>query len=549
MTIDHHTRPQASRPRAALRDCCEEACPAGARNNYFLGKQLTPDSFRLEQAYGMERRRLLNRALYGWGVVYGFALDDRGGAGELAVGEGLALDELGRELIQARGATLTLDDIVVLDERGQPIEAEDCGLEDRLAKTDPREDDCWLFAAHYAERTLGPVTLRDPCSCDRQEWDQTCETIVFSLRRIDCEDCCRPWHCELSCDCAPDTPCCGEHAHRDNDGERQALEEELRKRISEAGEDKKRIAELREEYARKLAALGDEDDVAERAPHGRGGCACLCEHLTGLTLGDDCVRLREVGACTRADLAHPVPLACLRLARDECGTWSIAGVADACGPRRLVKRNDLLFDLINGCDVTRIVEVGWPWGRRQVVPFDDFLAALGWPGDERYSDQPTRDFWVRFSRPVRIDSLGPEIFSMTVTSDHNDDFWRQEYRVPILSVDTDAVAAEPGDPDGHARSARIVVATAWLRNTATDDDTIFAQGETRVEIRFFGDLVEDCLGQTVDANRRGRARAPSGSDGPGDTYLSTFTVGQRAVPTPTETRPTNRGRRPTAAAS
>ena len=36
----------------------------------------------------------------------------------------------------------------------------------------------------------------------------------------------------------------------------------------------------------------------------------------------------------------------------------------ACGPRRLVKRNDLLFDLIRGCDLTRISAIGWrDWHR------------------------------------------------------------------------------------------------------------------------------------------------------------------------------------------
>jgi hypothetical protein len=121
--------------------------------------------------------------------------------------------------------------------------------------------------------------------------------------------------------------------------------------------------------------------------------------------------------------------------------------------------------------------------------------------------------------------------------------------VPILAIDTDEVPPEPGDPAGHARSARIVVATAWLKNAVTDDDTIFAQGETRVEIRFFGDLVEDCLGQTVDANTRARSPYPSGGGEPGVTYFSSVTVARRVASQPTETRPPAKGRRPTAAAS
>jgi hypothetical protein len=246
-----------------------------------------------------------------------------------------------------------------------------------------------------------------------------------------------------------------------------------------------------------------------------------------------------------------VALACVRLGRDECGDWTISAIVDACGPRRLVKRNDLLFDLINGCDVTRIIEVGWAaWHRcEEPVPFNSFIGALGWQGDSDYSEYPTRDSWVRFSRPVRVDTLTPDVFAMAVMSDHGDDFWRRYYRVPILDVETDLFKSEPGDPAGYARSAKIVVAGAWLKNTVQDDDTIFAQGETRVEIQVRGDLIEDCLGQTVDANPRGRSPFPSGSDGPGDSFLSAFSVARRIPPRPTETRPPPKGRRPTAAAS
>lgn len=553
-------KPTPGKVRAPLRDCCEDKCPAGARNNYFLGKHLTPESYRLEQAYGIERRRLINRAIHGWGVVYGFSLAVAGKgktstleAGELGIGEGLALDRFGRELIQTRGAAFSLDNLLILGADGKPVSVDGCDLDDRLVGLSASPGDCWLLSAHYAEKTVGPVLLKDPCNCDRHEWDQTCETIVYSLQPIDCDDCCASWECELHCDCSPDTPCC-EERRQDLDAiriEKRTLAEELEKRLKEAGDDEKRIAELRAEYERKLKELESRHVEVEAIIHPRGGCACLCEHLTDLEFDTDCERLRDVGHCTRADLSHGVPLACLKLERDKCENWSIGSIVDACGPRRLVKRNDLLFDLINGCDVTRIDKIGWwAWHRSETsVPFDSFIAALGWTGDSDYTDYPTRDFWVRFSRPVRIDTLSPEVFSMVVMSDHGDDFWRRTYRVPILSIDTDEVPAEPGDPLGYARSAKIVVATAWLKNSVTDDDTIFAQGETRVEIKFFGDLVEDCLGQTVDANSRGRSPYPSGSDGPGDTYFSSFTVARRVVPRPIATRPPSKGPRPNPAAS
>src|SRR5260370_33515930 len=58
-----------------VENCCEDPnCGAGLRNQYFDGKRLTPASFRFEQAYGIEHRRLLNRAIHGWGLVYGYAI-------------------------------------------------------------------------------------------------------------------------------------------------------------------------------------------------------------------------------------------------------------------------------------------------------------------------------------------------------------------------------------------------------------------------------------------------------------------------------------------
>lgn len=531
----------SSRTRSVPRNCCDDKCPAGSRNNYFLGKHLTPDSYQIEQSYGIERRRLLNRAIHGWGVVYGFALAVGGNGsacglepGELSIGEGLALDELGRELIQVGSAVLTLDNLLILDDDGKPVWVDGRDLDDRVRKLTDNVEDCWLLTAHYAEQTIGPVTLKDPCCDERTGWDQTCETVVYALRRIACDLCCEPQNCGLQCDCSPDSPCCGksEGDREDIARERERVREEYEKRLEDAkANDPASIPRLADEFEKRLAELDGQWLEAGDKIHPRGGCACLCEHLTGLELGADCARLCDIGDCTRADLANGVKLACLRLALDACGDWTIGGVHDACGPRRLVKRNDLLFDLINGCDTTRIVETGWAkWHRRDSppVPFDAFVTALGWNGDTDYAENPTADFWVRFSRPVRADTLGPDVFAMAVMSDHSDDFWRAYYRVPILAVYTDVADSEETDPDGYVRGARIVVATAWLENVVNDADTIFAMGETRVEIEVRGDFIEDCLGQRLDAEARGRSPFPSGGNGPGGTYLSTFTVAQRS---------------------
>lgn len=68
------------------------------RNNYFYGKLLSVDDFCMEQQYGNDKRRMLNRFLCGAGVVTGMnvvAVDDT----TVLVESGLALDYSGREIV------------------------------------------------------------------------------------------------------------------------------------------------------------------------------------------------------------------------------------------------------------------------------------------------------------------------------------------------------------------------------------------------------------------------------------------------------------------
>src|SRR3954449_13207635 len=71
---------------------------APARNNYFYGKMLDVQHFTMEQRYFNQKRWLLNRLALGSGVVCGlqFILS---ADGRLALGPGVAIDPLGREII------------------------------------------------------------------------------------------------------------------------------------------------------------------------------------------------------------------------------------------------------------------------------------------------------------------------------------------------------------------------------------------------------------------------------------------------------------------
>ncbi|QMV41097.1 hypothetical protein [Cohnella cholangitidis] len=77
------------------------------RNRYFYGKLLTVRDFESEQKYFNDKRRLLNRLLFGSGVVAGMqvvAVDDK----TITVEMGVAIDYLGREIVVSAPVTLKL---------------------------------------------------------------------------------------------------------------------------------------------------------------------------------------------------------------------------------------------------------------------------------------------------------------------------------------------------------------------------------------------------------------------------------------------------------
>ena len=501
-------------------ECCDDpACESGLKNNYFEGKRLTPDSFRVEQRYHVERRRLLNRAIHGWGVVNGYRVtrvaDEfrrDGAAGRLRIRPGLALDACGRELVQTEIVDRAVDQMIMLDEHGARIEPSKNG---RAVRRHPKHGPkhggrvCWLLSVHYAEQPLGPLTINDPCNCKRHEWDHVCETVRYSLRPIDCDDCCHDFPCELECGCGTG-PCCDEHDRKPAD----TYDPRRPQQTAERGHDTERHE------------THPQPEPCE--PFTRGGCQCLCEHLTGLQLEAEC-RLCEIDEpCgrVRVDLRHGVPLACVQLVQDECDRWVFGSEIEACGPRRLVKRNDLLFDLIRGCDLTRISAIGWArWHRsRRLVEWDDFVASFGTETPPESGSNVTRDYWVEFSRPVRADTVRADCFAMTIMIAEDKEGWWDPHRVPILEVITEGGTDVPA---GHITRATLVVDAGWVKAALIDKKSIFNFDKSWVELEVFGAYIVDCNGQTVDADVRGLCAVPSGNGTPGGTLRSSFEVEAR----------------------
>ncbi|WP_354098729.1 hypothetical protein [Bradyrhizobium sp. S3.2.12] len=446
--------------------------------------------------------------------MYGYALkpvparngctDDK--SGRLEIGPGLALDECGRELLQTRPTLLGVEDVILLNGKSARIERPpDGSFEPRAPQTQKQTpqpiEACWLLSAHYAEQSEGPIRVNDPCSCERHEWDRVCETVRYSLRRVDCAQCCDTFDCELECGCCTG-PCCEPHA---------------KDPVKDPG----------------APGASTNADKSQTNPVHRGGCGCLCEHLTGLS-DSDCGGLCPIEdpcAHIRADLRHGVPLACVTLREGDCDNWVFDIRIEACGPRRLVKRNDALFDLIRGCDLTRISAIGWAdWHRSEtLIEWGKFLASFGTETAPKSGRNLTVKYWVEFSRPVRDDTLRADCFSMTVVVNEEEAGWGVPRRVPIQDI---VKSATPGTPTGFVTRATLVVDAGWVDDALESRKTIFNHDTAAVEIEVRGDFIVDCNGQTIDANAIGLSPAPTGNGTPGGTFYSSFHVQARDSQSP-----------------
>jgi hypothetical protein len=187
-----------------------------------------------------------------------------------------------------------------------------------------------------------------------------------------------------------------------------------------------------------------------------------------------------------------------------------------------VKRNDLLFDLIRGCDLTRIRKISWePWHRsKDAVPFVEFDQKFGpvSQDEEKY----ITDFSVEFSRPVQAETLRSDCFAITVMSAEREGGWRETLRVPIVEINTNGFSV-PNHPE-YVRGGNIVVEGSWLEDAVRGRKNRFLGSPAWVEIEIRGDYILDCNGQTVDANPVGLSPYPSGNGTPGGTFLSCFRV-------------------------
>src|SRR5690606_545235 len=154
---------------------CDEDSPS-TRNLFFRNKLMGAEEFRTEQSYFLERRRLINRTVHGWGVVAGLKIEACGNDGA-TVGEGLAFDRRGRELLLCKSVALS-ECNTWLSDKEQP------GCFRSLREATPGR---YLLCAHYAERPFGDAPDTSHCGCGPVEKNFVRETVVFSVTYLsDC---------------------------------------------------------------------------------------------------------------------------------------------------------------------------------------------------------------------------------------------------------------------------------------------------------------------------------------------------------------------------
>ena len=107
------------------------------RNQYYYGKLITQQDFISEQKYMNDKRRLINRFLHGVGVVSGLRvvrMDDR----SFSLEAGLALDEVGREILVDKPMVVRLDQL-----EGYQALLEDAGSDIAYLLLSYREEDVY----------------------------------------------------------------------------------------------------------------------------------------------------------------------------------------------------------------------------------------------------------------------------------------------------------------------------------------------------------------------------------------------------------------------
>jgi hypothetical protein len=159
-------------PTSLETTCCCPACAGLAsfeRPRFFTGQLLTEAELNAEQAYVVEKNRLHNRYLHGWGIVCGLRVSCLGDEC-VNVEAGYALDPCGNDIVIPADQAINVIELIrgCKDKERERDECDPLILVDSSGCRDVEEE--WCITIAYDERESRPVAaLRSrpafACSC------------------------------------------------------------------------------------------------------------------------------------------------------------------------------------------------------------------------------------------------------------------------------------------------------------------------------------------------------------------------------------------------
>jgi hypothetical protein len=168
-THTRHTHPATTTSTCKLPRCPDcGGLECLCRPNFFAGQLLTERELNGSQRYVIEKNKLHNRYLHGWGVVCGLVVHcdfcdpcEREGVQSVSVTEGYALSPCGEDVVLCRDERVPVCELI---DKCRPAEP-DCD-DDRGRDPCTERPEHWVLAVAYDERgTRGITPLRSPDCC------------------------------------------------------------------------------------------------------------------------------------------------------------------------------------------------------------------------------------------------------------------------------------------------------------------------------------------------------------------------------------------------
>lgn len=455
-------------------DC--DPCSTAIRNRWFRGKMVTAADYELEQRYMIRRRRMINQAALGFGIVSGFEVETE--AEGVAVSEGVAFDRHGRELFACERVHLKKPGDVLWLEAGK------CGLSAGKTPSEPGE---YILSAHYVERDVNGVRVGSDCGDNNCAPNHICETVIYSLRHV----------------CTGHVPL----------------------RVAECAglEPRPNAKPQTVEYRPHVADPYDDRGLGNQ-------CRCHHKHDGHRCCDPCCVPELARWKDFRLDFNAGIPLAIVEVRLDDCDHPGFAGVIQiihACqltqiqdlGWRNWHERPDAVISRSNFASMFIDPPADQrPRSRSEEEYYEDEPVDRRKP--PKYPPVATR-FWVCFSAPVQVASITRDVVAMTLIQPDSREAVGNMVQVPI--VGTSCRKTLDGDPDGTTRGFYFFVHYQFWQGEIQRGVRSGFNSETQVELRIDGNSIVDWKGRPVDGDSPGR-RLPTGNRSWGGICLSSWRV-------------------------